>query len=108
MFIVKPENMGDMQEAILLLKNYAVEYTTEMYNNKIFMVVRECCTFDATRGVKAKLEDDMILCELAFQMNYHQDGRAKLCDVCKMEIERTGEGKDTCGHLTFTHPIEGI
>lgn len=107
MFVVKPGSVGELSLAIMLIKNYMVDYTTETYNGHVVLIVRKYTIEGRIDDeMKAKLEGDLALAEMAFSMNYHQDGRAKLCDVCKMEIERTGEGKDTCGHLTFTHPIE--
>lgn len=49
-------------------------------------------------------QQDFMLCEMAFSMNWRQDNE-RLCVVCKQRIEETGEGQDTCGHLTFVSPI---
>lgn len=49
-------------------------------------------------------ETDYRLCEMAFQGSFHQKAEY-LCAACKAEIEKTGEGEATCGHITFTKPI---
>ena len=48
--------------------------------------------------------DALHLCEMAFQMNHHQEN-GRLCRHCEEEIKTTGNGQDTCGHLTFTRFI---
>jgi hypothetical protein len=49
--------------------------------------------------------DGIRLCEMAFQMNFHQ-APVYMCPACKAEIEKTGKGDAVCGHLTFTKPIK--
>jgi hypothetical protein len=41
--------------------------------------------------------------EAEFQFNWNQTGE-RLCEVCKTELEKTGEGFSCCGHLTFDKP----
>lgn len=42
--------------------------------------------------------EDENLCEMYFQMNYHQK-QEMVCSIC------ADQGEDLCGHLTFTKPI---
>lgn len=93
MFIIKPKNNQDMAAALELLSNYSVLFETVHTGAQTIIVVQ-----------KEKVSGDLRLAEMAFQMNYVQEG-VRLCDVCKLEIERTGNGNANCGHLTFTKPL---
>ena len=59
---------------------------------------------EAYNEAERKAQDQLRLCEMAFQGEFIQLGE-NLCTMCKEEIERTGEGESTCGHLTFTEMI---
>jgi len=105
MFIVKPRTLEDFQMAMFLCSCYNV--IIESYSNGSNPETVELHVSKAplpTGFRKPQYNNTYHLCESAFQMNFHQSNE-RLCSVCKKELERTGEGTTTCGHLTFTSII---
>jgi hypothetical protein len=100
MFVIKPDNPEEWQNAIFMLSYYHV--CIEMYSNgedqeSAYMVV----STPDTDGEQERMA------EMAFQMNWHQKG--KLCPHCtKQDADGTSEdgvSDDVCGHLTFNKRI---
>lgn len=104
MFIIMPKNPADWQQAMFMLSYYHVRCT--LYSNgedakSVYMEVR------APRSSGDDGEDALHLAEMCFQMNWHQGGM--ICPGCHKEQNNYWagcDGKDTCGHLTFTHPTD--
>lgn len=87
--------MDDVRHAHLILSYYHVVasfYSNGEEANSCYMVIT------------AERDEDLHLAEMAFQMNHHQEN-GMICKHCRAEIESTGEGQSTCGHLTFTRFI---
>jgi hypothetical protein len=96
-FIIKPINDAAAGAALHILSFYQVEFKTTSDGDGgdlEIIVLRE------TR------EGDLRLCEMAFQWAFRQ-ANGRLCPVCKADVEGSGEGFDTCGHLVFNKPIKG-
>jgi hypothetical protein len=106
MFIVKPKTAKDLQEAMSICSYYHViikSFSDGTNPESVVLHIEE----DKHHTDDDYMEDSynqFRLCEMAFQMNFHQDGRKFLCDACKSKVEKTGEGS-VCGHLTFTSVI---
>jgi hypothetical protein len=91
MFVIKPNNGTDWQEALFMLSYYhvqAVMYSDGENEKSAYMVVE---------SLPDKEGDDLQLAEMCFQMNWRQGGM--VCHHCEKE-EAT-----SCGHLTFVEPI---
>ena len=103
MFVIDLSKMAmdDVRHAHLILSYYNV--VAEFYSdgekpNSCYMVVKG-------NPIMGDHEQDALhLAEMAFQMNHHQEN-GMLCRHCRDDIEKTGEGESTCGHLTFTRFI---
>lgn len=89
MFTVRTKTKHNFKEALSLIGEYKAEYKVTMYDNDFLITVPDT---------------DGTLVEMAFQMNWTQ-ANEYLCVACRKEIENTGEGEATCGHLTFNKPI---
>jgi hypothetical protein len=87
MFIIKPKTKEDRAAALKLLEIYNV--CIEERKDGIIVVL----------SVETH-EKDYQLAEMAFQMNFIQDGRLFTCELCI-----NGGIVDPCGHLTFTEVI---
>jgi hypothetical protein len=96
MFIVKPETEEAIAYAVSMLSFYHVKFHTQSDGDDIRSLI--VIVDDETQ------EGALLLAEMAFQMNFHQSNE-RLCEVCRNEVERTGVGFDTCGHLTFSKMI---
>jgi len=96
MFVIMPKNSADWQHAMFMLSYYNVECS--LYSNgedaeSTYMVV--------SAGVDEYRDEEALrLAEMCFQVNWHQSNE-KLCLHCVDHADRF----DSCGHLTFTHPI---
>ena len=88
MLVIKPKKAADWMHAMFILSYYK-ELTLELFSNGEDAV----STYMVVEGE----EDSLRLAEMAFQMNWHQGGW--ICPHCE------GDEEETCGHLTFTHPI---
>ena len=97
MFIIKPEKAEDWAHALFMLSYYHVSgvmYSDGETTESVYMVVG---AHNQHPDEKYNDDDAIGLAEMCFQMNWHQGGR--VCPDC--------EGtEDTCGHLTFTKPID--
>lgn len=93
MFVLAPPCSYDLVRMLDILHWYDVKTTRTLYDKKELIVV------DGENR-----EGDERLAEWAFQANFKQK-KTFLCPICTMKIEETGEGSDTCGHLTFTNYI---
>jgi hypothetical protein len=96
MFVIKPNNGTDWQEALFMLSYYhvqAVMYSDGENEKSAYMVV------DGPVGVSTDgtTDDQVRLAEMCFQMIWRQGGM--VCHHCEKE-EAT-----SCGHLTFVEPI---
>lgn len=94
MFIVQSKTSEDYQQAMPILSRYHV--TTRVYSNDKY---KESTYMQVT--ARTGQVDCLVLCEMAFQMNFKQDN-VSICKHCNSIIECTGEGESVCGHLTFT------
>ena len=94
MFLLKPKTAADKASMNLVLAHYQV--LREMLDDNTLMLSADPSVKDG--------HDVLREAEMAFQMNFHQDGQ-HLCDVCLKQIEKTGEGDSVCGHLTFIDEI---
>lgn len=97
MFVIDLSKMAmdDVRHAHLILSYYNVSaqfFSDGENGNSCYMVV------------SGEREEDLHLAEMAFQMNHYQEN-GRLCRHCMEEIKTSGEGQDTCGHLTFTRFI---
>lgn len=99
MFIVKPKSAKDLQEALFICSYYHV--VIESFSNGSDPESVELQIEEYKNYIDDPYEQYR-LCEMAFQMNFHQDGSKRICDVCRRKLEETGEGEASCGHLTFT------
>lgn len=95
MFVLKPYNAYDMHAMMALLEHYQVKTRRDTYGGKDLIII------DGEDRI-----GDEGLAEFAFQINFFQQAHY-LCEVCKKKVEETGEGPDSCGHLTFTRCIKG-
>lgn len=96
MFIVECATMEIYKAAKELLDFYKISHGTRRVVDQDREVIL-LTTLDINEN------DD--LAEMCFQGNWHQK-KELLCGACKAEIEKTGEGSDSCGHLTFIRPID--
>lgn len=93
MFCVQVGNSVAFVEAQGLLGYYDVLLKNEVYDGKHTIVVDG----ETRKG-------DEYLAYMAFTASFRQS-KTYICPVCRAEIERTGEGDASCGHVTFTQPI---
>lgn len=105
MFVIMPKNSADWQHALFMLSFYHVSLTVRSDGeeaNTTYMVIGKLPeTTNTDRG------NDLRMAETCFQMNWHQGGM--ICPDCHKEQNNYWggcDGKDTCGHLIFTHPID--
>ena len=101
MFVIKPKNPADWQYAMFIL-SYYTKLIIELFSNgedadTAYMVVRG-------KELMEGEESDLMLAEMAFQMNWHQ-GNQRICEMCTLELGKGAEVEDCCGHLTFVKPI---
>jgi len=101
MFIVKPKTRDDFKEVLLLTAthNVSVKSVRTKTSNPEYPHLR-VSKDETTHGVDS--DNEYRMCEMSFQMNFNQDGTERICEVCRQDIEVTGEGESVCGHLTFT------
>ena len=100
MFIIKPTSLIDLHSALLLCSSYKVNTHIYSDNGK-----PETLEVHVTANEESDdPESSLRLCEFAFQINFHQSGKY-ICSKCLREIEKSGNGNGTCGHLTFTRLI---
>jgi hypothetical protein len=114
MFLVYPQHLKDYRHALFILSYYHVHpliYSDGEHDDSVhFEVTKVPVTRalfpsdEAYTEAERKSQDQLRLCEMAFQGEFLQEGH-NLCTKCKEEIERVGEGEATCGHLTFTEAI---
>jgi len=97
MFIIKTQSENVVSKALAMCLKYERVVVGMVGNYLIIKVATD--SLDSYDNPRTELG----LCELDFQMNWVQEG-AMLCPYCIEEIERTGEGEATCGHLVFTKP----
>ena len=100
MFIVEPKTAGDLQVAMFICSYYHVHMHAYSDGERAHSVYLHVTPDETCEDAQAQFR----LCEMAFQGEFHQKSHY-LCAACKAEIERTGEGQSTCGHLTFTEVI---
>lgn len=87
MFIVTPKDVLDLADTLKTLTQYNVNSRMMKINDDLVVVVH-------SEGEPHALR----LCEMAFQMNFHQKND-KACLFC------ANKGEEFCGHLTFTRRI---
>jgi len=114
MFLVYPKHLRDYRHALFILSYYHVQpliYSDGEHDDSVHFEINKVPitralfdTDEAYSKAESKAQDQLRLCEMAFQGEFLQQGE-NLCPKCKEEIERTGEGESTCGHLTFTEAI---
>ena len=108
MFIVEAKNSLDWTWALFLLSHYHVRVSIRSDAEKLsstHLVITEDDLYGQD-NTHEKMCAEFRNCEMAFQANFTQKSM-RLCDVCKEQVERTGEGSDVCGHLTFESYIVG-
>ena len=130
MFLIKAPNMQSFNEAMVMLAAYHVVVRVradmalhDFYNNVTLEVRADKKYFENSIGlvdeerleaagvhtieelVEYETQSEYNHCELCFSMNFQQ-ASGLMCDMCKEEVERTGNGEATCGHLTFTQHID--
>lgn len=106
MFIVEPKTAGDLQVAMFICSYYHVHmhaYSDGERAGSVYLHVSMDDQYAQDESLE-RAQENFRLCEMAFQGEFHQKSHY-LCAACKAEIERTGEGQSTCGHLTFTEVI---
>lgn len=95
MFVVKPTDMHDVMATLGLLAHYDVKVTVISQDPDSIKPSNYSFVVDSDGD-----EGELRLAEMSFQMNFRQKG--KVCIICKDE----DEGKEFCGHLTFTSKID--
>ena len=89
MFMLTLNTEKDEEIAMSILKRHCASfYVFGNIDNKTSLVVDVGLT-----------DDGLDLCELEFQMNFHQTGQL-YCPLCK------SQGKEYCGHLVFSSYID--
>ena len=108
MFVIKPKNPADWQYAMFIL-SYYTKLIIELFSNgedadTAYMVVRG-------KELMEGEESDLMLAEMAFQMNWHQ-ANGWVCPHCDNGVDpavseymKKNGRLDVCGHLTFDRPI---
>ena len=99
MFIFKPVSDSDMEAGLYTAANYGVTLYPKLYRGKdrnfeLYFIIRGIDSLDGNAGANERLA------EMAFQAGFTQ-AKGCLCIHCRKQIEETGEGEATCGHLTF-------
>jgi len=94
-FVVEPQSPKAVLVMFDLLKYYRIQHYTMPVKDKQPVLVVSECVYDEDSLCDGFTPNDLMLAEMAFQMNYPQVGN--LCPVCKAE----GEEDNCCGHLTF-------
>jgi hypothetical protein len=101
MFIIRCSSDNAFADAGFILRHYET-YNTFVPGNSWPIVIKVELSKELP---DEEAQQQLMLCEMAFEMNWVQDNE-RLCLACKEAIERTGEGSDCCGHLTFARPIQ--
>ena len=88
MFTITPTNKEDLEAAMRMIDSYpSIDYMLEKTGSCFLITV-----FDA------ESEEDLRLCEIEFQMNFHTKP-GLVCERCGLR------GESICGHLSFTSLI---
>lgn len=108
MFLIQAKNSLDWAHALFFLSSYNVRI--KMVSDaetlgSMYMIVSEDEMHGQDESHEAML-NDLGLAEWAFMGNFTQK-KQNLCIECRKEIEKTGEGSATCGHVTFESLIVG-
>lgn len=108
MFSIKPKNALDYVYALFFLSQYHVKinvYSDGDLPGSTYMVITEDDQYAQDESHEGAVSE-YGLAEMAFAANFTQI-RHNMCDECKEEVEKTGEGPATCGHYTFESFIVG-
>lgn len=110
MFVIHPEDAADWQHAMFILSHYRGLYHALFSDaeeaSSAYMVVSGTppgFIFEwSEEGMDTKTAENLHLAEMAFQMNWNQQGGLR-CIHCDALPEALRE--ETCGHLVFNKII---
>jgi len=99
MFVIKPDNGADWQNAFFILSSYRISLSamSDKDDESTTYVIVDAIDDDGHTYDYDKHQEELRLAEMAFQMSWRQVGR--VCTFCE-------DTEDVCGHLTFNKPMK--